>query len=87
MDRKTKYLWFREIENPGRKTRRVQVISLSQRMPLADIHWYGAWRQYVFDPQPDTTWNNGCLLDVLSVLDELRAEQRRKTPSAGRLAI
>lgn len=75
MDKRTKYLRFRELARPGRKTRYVEIISLSQGLLLGTILWYGAWRQYVFEPEPDTVWNNDCLLDVQQVLAELRADR------------
>lgn len=31
---------------------------------LGEIHWYGAWRQYVFHPREDTLFNAGCLRDI-----------------------
>ena len=75
-NKRTRYLWFREIPKPARKTRYVEVVSLSQSLLLGTILWYGTWRQYVFEPEPETVWNVDCLKDVRTVIEELKAERR-----------
>ena len=65
----TIYLRFEEVANPDRKTRIVQVKSISaQHTLLGTIKWHGAWRQYVFHPEAGTLFNRGCLDDIQQVL-------------------
>jgi hypothetical protein len=58
------YLRFREVENPGRKTRKVHVERKSSGKLLGVIKWYGQWRQHCFFPEPDTLFNVTCLHDI-----------------------
>ena len=73
-----KYLIFRELPNPGRKTKIVVVNSARSGKRLASIHWYGAWRQYTLWPEPDTIWNDGCLRDILEYMAEMKAERAKE---------
>ncbi|MDD4984998.1 MAG: hypothetical protein PHQ43_04295 [Dehalococcoidales bacterium] len=45
---------------------------------LGTISYFPAWRQYVFDPCEGSTYNNSCLLDIVSVLDGLNELQKEK---------
>jgi hypothetical protein len=74
LSKRTRYLWFREVAKPGRKTRFVGVVSISSGDVLGVIEWYGAWRQYIFEAAPDTVWNIDCLREVETVLSELNAD-------------
>ena len=38
---------------------------------LGGIQWYGAWRQYVFYPNPGTIWSAGCLAEVQKLLADI----------------
>lgn len=61
----TKWLRFAEQPKPiGRKTSRWLVFAKESGVLLGRIQWYGAWRQYVFFPQPDCLFNRTCLLDL-----------------------
>ncbi len=66
----SRYLDFVLIQDTG-KTRVYSVDSLSSGSRLALIKWYGAWRQYTLQPEPDTIWNKGCLQDVIGFVDLL----------------
>jgi len=78
----TKYLVFDAFSVSGRKTKLVKVYNKSSGNELAEIQWYGAWRQYCFMPnlEFDTVWNNTCLTDVLAVIDMLMKERIIKKP-------
>jgi len=39
---------------------------------LGKIYWYGKWRQYVFEPAPDTIWSQSCLEEVYEFLLSLK---------------
>ena len=49
------YIHFEDgPENPHRKTRHVLIVNTKSDVHLANISWYGAWRQYVMRPFPGT---------------------------------
>jgi len=76
----TEYLHFDEIPKIG-KTRRIVVLS-RRGAHLGDIRWYGAGRQYVFDPAAKSTFNNSCLISLADKLGYLNTMHR-----AGRAAL
>lgn len=81
--KETKYLIFDAYNIPKRKTKIVQVLNKSSNEQIATIEWYGAWRQYVFMPERfefDTVWNNTCLTDVISVINQLMKEREIVKP-------
>ena len=70
------FLEFRERARDGRKTKIVDVMSARHGNQLAVIAWYAEWRQYVFSPNADTVWSDGCLKDVVAYLERLRKERQ-----------
>ena len=46
---------------------------------LGYIGWYSGWRQYTFNSEPNTTFNNGCLTDIAQVLTDLNEAQKKET--------
>ena len=52
---------------PGRKTHIWAVRSKNGGI-LGEIYWYGPWRQYNFNPRPDTTFSSGCLNDIATFI-------------------
>ncbi len=64
------------VEEYGRsasgKTGRYEVRNKRSGDLLALIHWYGAWRQYVFMPQLETIYSVGCLLDIIDFIKGLK---------------
>ncbi len=78
----TKYLVFDAFSVSGRKTKLVKVYNKSSGSELAEIQWYGAWRQYCFMPtmESDTVWNNTCLTDVITVINKLMKEREIEKP-------
>ena len=77
----TKYLHFDELPNDGRKTRRFHVFSVRQGTVLGRIAWFGRWRQYVFEPNPGTVFNNECLTSLADRLSYLNTMHRPSTAS------
>ena len=79
--KKTKWLRF-EVSALKPKTVVMQVVSQSRAgLILGYIRWFSAWRQYTFEPEPYTTFNNGCLQDITNVLTELNKAQKRGASS------
>jgi hypothetical protein len=82
--KETKYLVFNSEEIKGRKTKVVHILNKNSQEQIATIEWYGAWRQYVFMPERfefDTVWNNTCLTDIISVINQLMKEREVEKPS------
>jgi hypothetical protein len=68
----------RSVRQPkGGKTVRWDVVS-NRGQCLGFIGWYGAWRQYVFEPEPATVFNRECLLDIATYLERVNEEHKRK---------
>lgn len=81
--KETKYLIFKELPNPGRKTKIISIINKSSDEEIGTIEWYSSWRQYCFMSgmmHYGTVWNNTCLADVVSVLNELMDERKVSKP-------
>jgi hypothetical protein len=80
--KETKYLIFKE-KSTQRKTKLISVINKSSEEEIATIEWYPAWRQYCFMPERfefTTIWNNTCLEDVVSVINQLMRERQIEKP-------
>lgn len=72
------YLRFVPIPNPGRRTEIWDVHSV-RGFRLGTILWRGGWRQYVFEPDADTVWSDGCMVEVQTKIRSLM-EARRVHP-------
>ena len=80
--KETKWLRF-EVSALKPKTVVMYVVSQSRAgLILGYIRWYSQWRQYTFEPEPYTTFNNACLQDITDVLTELNKAQKRSKNSA-----
>lgn len=75
---KSKFMAAVDRTAPGKATRRWDILSRSSGGPLGWIAWYGAWRQYVFYPAPDTLYNNGCLESIQAFLTDANMEQKAR---------
>ncbi len=73
----SEYLVFEEVPNL-RETRIVSVRSKSSGDLLGSIRYRGAWRQYVFHPEPQCIFNGGCLADIIAALKDMNDHQREK---------
>lgn len=69
--KETKWLRFYVVERKP-KTVVIDVVNRSHQK-LGQIRWYGAWRQYTYQPfpNPNITLNNTCLSDIVDVLTDL----------------
>lgn len=67
----SKYLDFKEFPNPGKKTKLFIVYNKSANEPLGRICFLGAWRKYVFVPEPECAFDEHCLADVSAEIVEL----------------
>lgn len=80
--KETKYLVFDAIERKGRKTNHISITEKNSGEEIATIDWYRNWRQYCFMPEPffRTVWNNTCLNDVVSIVNDLMKERTIDKP-------
>jgi len=74
----SKYFDFRLTEKKP-KTSVFDVLSKHHLTLLGKIRWYSPWRQYVFEPSPDTIWNKDCLRDVSAFLLGLMLARKEKS--------
>jgi len=76
---RSEYLRFVQAPTePRRKTQVWMVLSARTNDPLGLILWRGAWRQYVFEPEPMSVWSTGCLADVRTFIESLMAARRSR---------
>lgn len=52
------------IGGPQPKTRIWQVRNSAARIGLGYIRWFGAWRQYAFDPEDSLSFEKTCLRTI-----------------------
>lgn len=62
-----------EVESLG-STRKFELVSGRSGKALAEVSWYGPWRQYCFFPAPNTVWSDSCLESAKSFLKRIKAE-------------
>jgi hypothetical protein len=58
-----------------RKTPIYHIISLDG-IEIGKIKWYQSWRKYCLFPDGDTIWDNKCLKDVITIMDELNLKHK-----------
>lgn len=76
---KKTYLRFERLPTGAhRKTGIWLVLSLSSELALGVILWRGGWRQYVFEPDADTVWSDGCMTEVQTKIRELMEERKTR---------
>jgi hypothetical protein len=68
------FLSFIEVKpDRPRKTPLIAVLSARTQTTLGMIRWYGAWRTFVFEPEPNTIWSDGCMTEIQTRIRELLA--------------
>jgi len=60
------------------KTSRWLVINNRHGDELGVIRWYGAWRQYTFEAEPECVFSAGCLDDIRGFIRELMAVRKEQ---------
>ena len=73
----SKYLEFVQISLEG-KTKKFYIVSKNSEITVGEIKWYSLWRQYIFEPSPETTWNRECLDDIIFFIDNLMKDRKIK---------
>lgn len=79
---KVKYIKFVEVSNEGKKTKRFNVVNLSEQK-LGVILFNPRWRKYVFAPNEHTIFDSECLNDIIEFLNEETKKWRESTKNKG----
>jgi len=79
-----KYIQFEFISSTG-KTSRWVVLNKSHTTCLGNVVWFSGWRQYVFQPEFGTEFNNTCLDAISQFLSKLNSHQV-EIPVLGRIS-
>lgn len=74
--RREKYIEFNLIEKKPKTN--VYAVNKRDGEQIGMIFWYGAWRQYVFNPLPDTIWSHDCIDEIKNFLRYLKREHDNK---------
>ena len=51
--------------------------------PLGEVKWCANWRQFCFYPEPQCLFSAGCLLDIVTFIDGLKAAWVDARPERG----
>ncbi|MBI4128390.1 MAG: hypothetical protein HY459_05000 [Parcubacteria group bacterium] len=60
----SEYLSFSLAAKQNPKTEVLDILSKRHGFRLGQIKWSSAWRQYVFRPEPETVFSDGCLREI-----------------------
>ncbi len=75
----SEYLNFIEGVSKTGKTKIVNVYSKRHGDWLAQIRWFGRWRQYALFPEKGTVFNLNCLNDIRDEITRLMSEWKGRT--------
>jgi hypothetical protein len=69
-----KWIDIKEIENPGKKTKRYWVVSKETDDTLGYIQWYGPWRKYCFESLGGIIFEWVCMRDIADFIEKATKE-------------
>lgn len=73
----SKWLEFvKLVREPGRKTDTYLVKNKVTMITIGGVFWYGGFRKYVFQTNPNIIMDAGCLKDVSDFLEALMEERK-----------
>lgn len=73
--KKRSFLTINEL-SPLAKTKVIGVQNKESGVGLGLIKFWGAWRQYTFQPYEDTVLNSDCMMEIAARLDEMNKDIR-----------
>lgn len=73
-----RYLNFVDTSIEGRKTKRFEVINVTAFAVLGRICWFTRFRKYCFFPEPNMTFDAGCLKEIADELNALTDAHKTK---------
>jgi hypothetical protein len=60
------------------KTQIYEVVNKDQPdFPIGIIKWNGGWRKYAFYPEPDSYYEEDCLINLADFLTELKIQKKK----------
>ena len=71
MELKTKYkfIHFRAIPHSGKS---YECVNNRHGDILGKVTYEYSWKQYIFEPEPDTTFSVDCLQDIIHFIGQLK---------------
>ena len=75
MSAEPKWIEFLERSASG-VTKRWEIIAKQSGAMLGRVLWSNGWRRYVLVPNPNTEWEQDCLRDVATFLEERTIERK-----------
>ena len=70
---KYKYIYFELIEEKP-KTKVYSCKNNKSNIELGIIKWYPSWRQYCYFPTIQAIYSEGCLIDIIDFISEIRTK-------------
>jgi hypothetical protein len=71
----SKWIKFEQVLEE-RKTKTWIVRTIEGSAALGVVRWHSPWRRYAFFPVPETLYENQCLNDLATFLEDRTREQR-----------
>ena len=71
----TQYFIVYETYYPKRKTPILNIVS-KDGSELGEIKWFGRWRKFCYYPYSNTVWDNKCLTNLVTFLNEYNSKWR-----------
>ena len=62
--RSTSHLYFNELNNAEKKTRKWEVMAIATDEVLGMVSFWGAWRKYIFKPLAATLYDASCMREI-----------------------
>ena len=71
------YLDFKEMPAPvGRKTKIFAVLNTLAKIPLGTVKFHSVWRKYIFWPEKDCGFDDGCMIEIVEFVREQTSKWR-----------
>ena len=77
MKTKYKFIYFKQVENPGRKTQRWECYNSNSEHCVGEVVWYSPWRRYWFYVAEGTGVDMRCCLDIADFLKQLMDARKK----------
>lgn len=69
---------IKEMDNPGKKTKRFWVVAKESGDTLGYIGWYVPWRKYWFEPSANTGFEWVCMREISDFIEKETKEHYEK---------
>ncbi len=65
-----RFIRILEVAPGGRKTKRFRVDSKEGGYEISYVYFYPKWRKYVFEPLPDTVYEEVCMREIAQFIED-----------------